>query len=98
MRNPKTWPPRSVDGAYAVELGEEKRTKMKRFAHEYIKKLVLRKQTRHADGDESLDMSVPDGMDMSFADTTVDVSPGDTTADMSLDTMTDAVLERAPPS
>ncbi|WFD31557.1 [histone H3]-lysine(4) N-trimethyltransferase [Malassezia sp. CBS 17886] len=41
MKNPKTWPPRATDGSIALdELSDEKRKKIKLFAHEYIKKLV----------------------------------------------------------
>ncbi|KOS16561.1 set domain-containing protein [Malassezia pachydermatis] len=47
-RHPKTWPPRLPDGQIGLEeLSEEKRKKMKLFAHEYIKKLLRHRSTEY---------------------------------------------------
>ena len=87
MRNPKTWPPRTGH----VELGDEKRRKMKMFAHDYIKKLVQHHakrarsvSTNPDDSSRGTDATPGDAsMDASFADTTMDVSLTDTTWDTS---------------
>ena len=63
-RNPKAWPPRLADGQVGlVELPEDKRKKMKVFAHDYIKKIVRHTQSKARHQDTSID-----------ADTTADAS------------------------
>ncbi|WFD19871.1 [histone H3]-lysine(4) N-trimethyltransferase [Malassezia caprae] len=57
-RNPKAWPPRLANGEVGLEeLSEEKRKKMKVFAHEYIKKLVRHRRSAGS-GDTSRDTSL----------------------------------------
>ena len=47
MRNPKAWPPRGADGRIELrELSDEKRKKMKLFAHAYIKKVLQHRRER----------------------------------------------------
>lgn len=58
MRNPKAWPPRLSNGEVGLEeLSDEKRKKMKMFAHEYIKKLVRHRRSAGS-GDTSRDSSL----------------------------------------
>lgn len=59
-RHPKTWPPRLPDGQIGLEeLSEEKRKKMKLFAHEYIKKLLRHRSSKpHGQADTSMDLSM----------------------------------------
>lgn len=67
-RNPKTWPPRLPEGQPGLrELSEDKRKKMKIFAHEYIKKLLRHKSKAHMNADTSADLSTQ-------PDTSVDAS------------------------
>lgn len=67
-RNPKTWPPRLPEGQPGLrELSEDKRKKMKIFAHEYIKKLLRHKSKAHMSADTSADLSTQ-------PDTSVDAS------------------------
>ncbi|SHO78305.1 Similar to S.cerevisiae protein SET2 (Histone methyltransferase with a role in transcriptional elongation) [Malassezia sympodialis ATCC 42132] len=57
-RNPKAWPPRLANGEVGLEeLSDEKRRKMKMFAHEYIKKLVRHRRSAGS-GDTSRDTSL----------------------------------------
>ncbi|WFD27620.1 [histone H3]-lysine(4) N-trimethyltransferase [Malassezia nana] len=59
MRNPKAWPPRLANGDVGMEeLSDEKRKKMKVFAHEYIKKLVRHRRGGAGSGDTSQDTSL----------------------------------------
>ncbi|WFD43635.1 [histone H3]-lysine(4) N-trimethyltransferase [Malassezia psittaci] len=72
-KNPKTWPPHSD----TVELSDEKRKKMKLFAHDYIKKLVQHqhaKQTRDLSESFTGDASFSYGNDTPNADTANDLS------------------------
>ncbi|WFC99987.1 [histone H3]-lysine(4) N-trimethyltransferase [Malassezia yamatoensis] len=72
-KNPKTWPPISD----TVELSDEKRKKMKLFAHDYIKKLVQHqhaKQTRDMSESFNGDASWSYGNDTPNADMSTDLS------------------------
>ncbi|WFD07088.1 [histone H3]-lysine(4) N-trimethyltransferase [Malassezia vespertilionis] len=80
-RNPKAWPPRTKDGPVTslATLSEEKRVKMKLFAHNYIKKLVQRKKdspsaSQDTPGEVSIALSLDDSM-MENGDISVDYDP-----------------------
>lgn len=85
-RNPKSWPPRDE----LKELSEEKRRKMKIFAHGYIKKLLQRKR-QGSEGADSTEGT--DAMDASFADTTMDASLADVSMDIGDTTVADVFDE-----
>ncbi|WFD36224.1 [histone H3]-lysine(4) N-trimethyltransferase [Malassezia cuniculi] len=71
MKNPRTWPPpRGKSGHREIqEFSDEKRAKIKRFAHEYTKKLLKHHKKPEKDAKEESAHGSPEG-----GDTTVDVS------------------------
>lgn len=73
-----SWPPRLADGTLQpVVLSDDKRRKMKVFAHDYIKKLVRHRRTKAAGADTSMDASQQLDASMEASqqlDTSMDVS------------------------